>query len=119
MAWHKYGAKKVTAHAGYSFGSKLEAAVFDILNLLKSSGEIQEIQVQPSVYLTAANILFKPDFKCVKHDGSYFFVEAKGLVTPVYAIKRRLWPHYGDGDLYVYMGHYAKPFLKEVIKSKK
>lgn len=114
---HKYGANKVT-HAGYSFASKLESAVFNLLHLQKLAGEIKEIQVQDSVYLTLARILFKPDFKVTKPDGSVYWVEAKGFESPVYMIKRRLWMFYGEGELHVYKGNYKGPYLDEIIKTK-
>jgi hypothetical protein len=114
---HKYGAKK-TERPGYSFGSKLEARIFDDLCLRKLAGEIIDIKVQASVYLTDADILYKPDFLCHLQDGSFFYVEAKGFKTPVWAIKRRLWKFYGPGELHVYEGSHTRPILAEVIKPK-
>ena len=111
----KFGNKK-TECMGFSFASKLEKAVYDELYKLYLIDEIISIQLQPSVYMTKARILMKPDFKCVKKDGTYYYVEAKGFVGDVYAIKRRLWPFYGDGELHVYMGSFRSPFLKEIIK---
>lgn len=114
---HKYDAKK-SERAGYSFSSKLEAAVFDFLQIEKIAGEIKEIQVQAQVHLTKAKILYKPDFKCTREDNSYFYVEAKGFETPEWRIKRRLWEYYGDGELRIYMGNHSRPFLKEIIIAK-
>jgi len=116
---HKYGAKKVENHGSYSFGSKLEAAVFDLLNLQLNLGLILNIQVQDSIYLTESEILYKPDFKVTGIDGSSYWVEAKGFKTPVWAIKKRLWKNYGPGELHIYEGSHAKPKLAEVIKVKK
>lgn len=117
MTLHKYGAKKVEHHAGYSFGSKLEAAVYNILYLLQKAGEIKEIQVQDSVYLTDAEILYKPDFRVTCPDGFVYWVEAKGFETPEWRIKRRLWMKYGPGELQIWMGSASKPYLKEKIFS--
>ena len=114
---HKYGAKKVE-QAGYSFGSKLEAAVFNMLHILQLSGAIKHIQVQDSVYLTEAEILYKPDFKITKPDGTFYWVEAKGFKTPVWGIKKRLWKVYGPGELHIYEGSHTNPKLEETLKPK-
>lgn len=114
---NKYGAKK-TEHAGHSFGSKLEAAVYDLLMLEKLAGVIASIQAQDSVYLTDARILYKPDFKVTPVHGDPYWVEAKGIETPVYAIKLRLWRHYGPGVLHVYKGNWSRPKLTETVLPK-
>lgn len=114
---HKFGAKRVD-QAGYSFGSKLEAAVFNILNMQLLAGEIANIQVQDSIYLTRAEILYKPDFKITRLDGSFYWVEAKGFKTPVWGIKKRLWKHYGPGLLQIYEGYHNNPKLEESIVPK-
>lgn len=114
---NKYSSTKIE-HSGRSFASKLEAAVYDILYLRMKAGEFSEIQQQDTVYLTDAKIAYKPDYKCIKSDGIAFWVEPKGFETPEWRIKRRLWMHYGPGDLEVWMGSYTKPFLKEILKGK-
>lgn len=114
---HKYGAKK-TSSPGFSFASKLEASVYDLLYLLYKAGEIRSIQCQDVVYLTLAKVIYKPDFKCTRPNGDCFWVEAKGFETPEWRIKRRLWTHYGPGELHVYMGSHSHPTLKEIIKPK-
>ena len=111
----KYKNAKSTDEAGRSFDSGLERSVFRILELQQRAGEIKSIRQQASVYLTDARILYKPDFEVEAADGSTYFVEAKGFKTAVYAIKRRLWMHYGPGPLHVYEGSAANPKLTETI----
>ncbi len=112
---NKYGRTKVKK-LGYTFDSKLESAVHDILLLREKAGEIRNIKQQVNVHLTAARILYKPDFSYeLVETGETEYVEAKGMVTPVYAIKRRLWIHYGAGKLYIYKGSHTKPYLDEII----
>lgn len=107
--------KKVT-HAGMNFGSKLEAAVYDILLLRERAGELAEIKTQQHVYLTAARIDYIADFSFWCHrTNAQVWCEAKGIETPVWRIKRRLYKHYGPGALEVWQGNYRKPFLKETI----
>lgn len=114
---HKYGAKK-TEHHGFSFSSKLEAAVYDILYLQKLAGEIKEIQIQDSIKLSDAEIEYRPDYKLTNTDGKIWWCEAKGFKTAVWQIKKRLWKAYGPGELWVYEGSHMKPKLAEVIQGK-
>lgn len=103
-------------YLGYSFGSKLEASVYsDLLNRAKT-GEIEVLQLQPSVYLTEAKILYKPDFKALyKATGEIVYIEAKGIETAVWRIKKRLWKHYGPAPLEIYMGSHERPRLVETL----
>lgn len=73
-------------------------------------------QIQDSVKMTLARIDYRPDFRCsyVK-TGEEFWVEAKGISTAVWMIKKRLWKHYGPGPLHVYKGTKHKVYLDEVI----
>jgi hypothetical protein len=52
----KYKNKK-TFSRGWSFDSKLESAVYEMLLLQEKAGEIKGIRVKPNVYLTKARIL--------------------------------------------------------------
>lgn len=117
MAWgrsrHKFGAKKITLD-GYAFGSKLEAAVYKILDDRVKNGEISDLKCQVSVYLTDARILYKPDFSYIENE-QVVYCEAKGIETPVWRIKRRLWKHYGLGKLVIYKGSYKYPKISETI----
>lgn len=112
---NKYKARKTTAN-GTEFASKLEATVYLYFELEKAIGKIKAIELQPKVYMTEAKILMKPDFKITRNDDSYFYAEAKGLETQSYAIKKRLWKHYGDGELHVYKGTQLKIYLDEIVK---
>jgi len=102
---------KKTKLDGYTFASKLEAAVYALLRQDKTL----TIQTQDHVYLTDARILYIPDFKCTPVEGDPFWVEAKGFETDVWRIKRRLWKHYGFGKLLIYKGSAARPYLDETL----
>lgn len=110
----KYGAQKCSLD-GYSFASKLEASVYQILKFRMLAGEFEKIQVQDHVYLSAAEIPYIADFKCILADGSYFYCEAKGFEAPVWPIKKRLYKAYGLVPLEIWKGTYQKPFLFETI----
>lgn len=115
---HKYKAKATTI-AGYSFQSKGEAKLFELLKLRELAGEISDIQVQDHVYLTRARILYIPDFKFFDHGlGDFSWAEFKGIELPQYRIKRRLWMHYGPGILTVWKENRQGLFVHETIKPK-
>ena len=114
-AWPgKYGAQRVS-HAGFSFASKLEAALYDLLHMEKLAGVWTEIQCQASVRLSKAEILYKPDFATTTAGGVTIYHEAKGYETDVWRIKRRLWIAYGPGVLRIYKGSAARIYLAEEL----
>lgn len=101
---------------GYSFASKLEAAVYAQLKFLILAGEIKILLHQPRVHLTEARILYIPDFKCLNlKTNEEFFVEAKGFETPDWKIKKRLWEKYGPAPLHIWRGTYSRPALKQIL----
>lgn len=105
-------------HSGYSFASRSEGELFDLLKLMEKSGEIKNIQVQASVRLTKAAIVYIADFKYFNiKDGTDEWAEFKGLETDVWRIKRRLWKCYGPGRLLVYKKNGQRIFLSEVLVS--
>jgi hypothetical protein len=112
----KYRNQKVKL-AGRSFDSKFETTIFGLLTLRQRAKEFKEIQQQDQIYLTEAQILYKPDFKCVGGPEGDFWVEAKGFETPEWRIKRRLWMVYGPGPLEVWMNdsRFKGPMMKERI----
>ncbi len=101
---------------GYSFASKLEAAVYLQLKISLLAGEIKILAHQPRVHLTEARILYIPDFKCVNvKTNEIFFVEAKGFETPDWKIKKKLWEVYGPASLHIWRGTYRRPVLVEIL----
>jgi hypothetical protein len=117
---NKYGAEKIE-HKGRSFASRAESILFDALMLEKKAGLWSEVHCQVSVYLTKAKILYKPDFLCIDPNGSKTYFEMKGHETASWRIKRRLFMHYGDAPLQVWMYDYKRKELihKETINPKK
>ncbi len=114
----KYGNKKVE-HAGRTFDSRLEKALYDDLLLQQAAGILRDIKAQDCVYLTAARILYKADYSAFHiAEGITKWHEAKGFKTPVWGIKRRLWKFYGPGPLLVYEGSARNFRLTETIVPK-
>lgn len=110
----KIGNEKVSLD-GHSFGSKLEAAVYQILKLRIAAKEIQTIQVQDHIYLSDARIGYVADFKCTLSDGSFLWVEAKGYANDRWPMKKKLYKFYGPGPLEIWTGTYHRPVLTEII----
>ena len=114
----RYGNKQ-TQYSGYSFASKLEAAVYQILKLREKAGELVVLQTQAHVYLSEARIGYVPDFMCKNlKTGEVFYVEAKGFANDRWPILKKLWAAYGPGTLEIWMGNYTHPQLAETIVPK-
>lgn len=86
---HKYNAKKTTID-GITFDSKAEAQRYAELKLLQSAGEIKSFELQP-VFQLHAGIKYKADFRVINNDGSEVIEDVKGLETPVFKLKLRLF----------------------------
>lgn len=109
---NKFGNKK-TSHKGFSFASKAEAGLYDQLKLREMAGEIREIKVQDTVYMTRARIAYIVDFSFINcATGVKEYAEYKGFETAVWAIKKRLWKYYGAGILTIY---YARSKQEVII----
>jgi len=101
---------------GHKFASKCEAGLYTMLKYMQFGGEIQNLQMEPKVYLTKSKILYKPDFSAecaVTRSPQYY--EAKGYPTAVWKIKKRLWKDYGPGILRIYTCKNGTPSLHEEV----
>lgn len=116
---NKYGGsqRKKHEHKGLKFDSKLEAALFDLLSLRESAGEIHSLTHQPgTVFLSKARIQFRPDFRFVNcKTGKTEYAESKGFPNDRWPTKKKLWKHYGPGPLYIYRGTAARLRLDETV----
>lgn len=112
---NKYRAQRVGG-----FGSKLESAVHDLLELRVRAKEIKDLKCQQTVRLTAAEITYRSDFSFVEiASGETVWAEAKGVETERWRIIKKLWAFYGPGRLLIFKGGYGNPKLVEEIISKK
>lgn len=111
----KYGNRR-TNYSGYSFSSKLETAVFQILKLREAAGEIRDIVTQPNIFITEAAIRMIPDFKAfdIKAGCDWYF-EAKGVETDVWRLKLKLYRVYGPAPLTIYKGSWKSPSEHETV----
>jgi hypothetical protein len=93
----KYNAKKTKA-LGRSFDSKFEGSVAVDLENRKSSGEIKDYDCQFKAEMTAYRKDGTPaftknhkiDFRIHHWDGSFELLEAKGVETPDYKMRKQM-----------------------------
>lgn len=103
----KYRAIKTEVN-GITFDSKKEAKRYQELLLLKRSGEITDIKLQPEFTLLekfthesskekVRGIKYKADFLITYADGHQEIEDVKGVKTDVYSLKKKLflkrYPH--------------------------
>ena len=90
---NKYKAKR-TVVDGISFASKAEARRYTQLLLLQRAGAIEELELQPRLLLVVAKIkigTYVGDFRYRDMvTGDMILEDVKGVLTPVYRIKKRL-----------------------------
>lgn len=93
----KYGNHKTTVD-GITFDSKAEAARYQKLLLWEKAGHIADLRRQVRFDLiprqklggrTLPAVYYKADFTYTQ-DGKYIVEDVKGMITPVYRLKRRL-----------------------------
>lgn len=100
---------------GRSFLSRLEGAVYLLLKGDLRREAISKIEFQPTVRLSKANIVYRPDFRVWYPDGRSELVEAKGKETAEWRIKRKLFLYYGSERLRIFKGCHKNPTEVEVI----
>lgn len=99
---HKYNAK-ATIVDGIRFDSKAEAKRYRELKLLKQAGDIKDFILQPKFVLIPAEkgpdgktrraVHYVADFLVTYPDGKREVEDVKGMITPVYRLKKRLFEH--------------------------
>lgn len=93
---NKFGAKK-TEYNGYKYDSKFEASVAEELTLRVKAKDILDFDKQFKVEMwaydkdgkPAMKVTHKVDFRIHHKDGSFELLEAKGLETSDYRMRRK------------------------------
>jgi len=89
-----------TIYEGIKFDSKGEMLYYMLLKHQEKCGIIKDIELQPRIYLSQAKILYKPDFKYIRIEkNQIIYADFKGMKTPVFNLKARLWKAYMDCPL--------------------
>ena len=86
---NKYGAEK-TMVDNISFDSKAEAKRYEVLKLLRITGEVTWFHRQPSFLLTGG-IRYRPDFIIQNQSGQLWVEDVKGHPTKDFIIKSKLF----------------------------
>lgn len=94
---NKYGATK-SVYNGRKYDSKYEARIAQELDLRMKAGEFVAIEPQYRIKLyvylpdgkKADLFTYVCDFRCERPDGSYLLCEAKGMLTNIYRVKRKI-----------------------------
>lgn len=97
---NKYGVASKAARTcnGITYASKAEMLYHAHLRTMASGGLIREIETQPVVKF-ASDIKYVPDFKVTLFFGPVEWIDVKGVETPEFKLKCKLWKHEGPGDL--------------------
>lgn len=91
MRFSKYKAIK-TIVDGITFDSKREAYYYRLYSKLQESGLISELQLQPKfsfVYNNKKQFTYIADFS-FKDDKGLHIIDVKGVLTPVFRLKKKL-----------------------------
>jgi hypothetical protein len=95
----KYNARKVTID-GIKFDSMLESNYYLYLKEEKEKGNIKDFELQPKFELQEAfvrdgekirKIEYKADFKVIYNDDTSEIVDIKGMMTPVFKLKEKMF----------------------------
>lgn len=100
---NKYGNHRVKLD-GQTFDSKGEADLYLKLKSLEKAKAISNLRCQVVVYLTLAKIKYIVDF-AYDENGETIYTEWKGMETPEFLLKKRLWKFYGPGKLAIHYPH--------------
>lgn len=104
---NKYRNKKITID-GIEFDSKAEAAYYNRLKILKKAGEIKDFEMQKEFTLLEGfnhpskknkrgkpsrvrAIKYIPDFIVTENDGTKKVIDVKGMQTPDFKIKAKMF----------------------------
>jgi hypothetical protein len=95
----KYGSRK-TLMDGIMFDSIAEAKYYAQLKLLRACGDVKEFELQPTYVLQEGYkrgnrkvqpITYKADFLVTYKDGRKEVIDVKGMRTPVYMLKKKMF----------------------------
>lgn len=118
---HKYGARRVGGPNGI-WDSQLEKSVHNILLLREKAGDIRNIRRQVTLDLTPLphRIRLRVDFTFEDcKTGETIACEAKGMDTPEWLLKLKLYRWRGPYKMELWKGSHTNPKLTEIIVPEK
>lgn len=109
----------VQCREGHWHRSKLESSVCAMLHLRSKARELVVEACEDYVYLSKARILYVADFRCrMLLSNQLVWFEAKGIESDRWPTIKKLWKHYGPGELQIWKGTHLRPALAETIVPK-
>ncbi len=90
---NKFGAIKVQ-YKGLNFDSKIERDYYILLEFRLKKNKIKKIELHKRIDLMVNGQLIcfiKPDFTIVNNDDSISYHDTKGVVTPLFKLKAKLF----------------------------
>ena len=78
------------------FASKAEAKHYGVLKIRERAGEITDLELQPEYPIIVNGVrvaIYRADFRYMertKHGVAQVIVDVKGMLTPVYKLKKKL-----------------------------
>lgn len=93
---YKVSPKDQRTHNGRVFASKAEMEYAKILQLELAAEKWVALMYQPPIRL--GPIDYVPDF-AVSDGNDWRWIDVKGMETPAFRIKKKLWAEYGPGLL--------------------
>lgn len=92
---NKYRAIK-TEYNGRIYDSKAEARWAMVYENMLRTGQIKEIEYQPSIQLLPKpnRIVYKPDFLLTWADGRKEYIDVKGVILPAFRLKQKMMAHF-------------------------
>ncbi len=100
---HKYHAKRTRCIYGHNHPSKLEAYVCNVLLWRAKNKKIKGYEYQPKYPLYVKKKLIcmhYPDFRVCNNNNSEEIWEAKGIIRPVWRVKKKLFEALHPNILY-------------------
>lgn len=101
---YKVSAKADRTYAGKVYASKAEMFFARMLAMMLANGEVLSVVEQPRVTLLDAprhkdRIVYVPDFLVTYKGGEVMYIDVKGMQTPEFKLKLKLWIDHGPGKL--------------------
>ena len=101
---------------GKTYPSKAEMLYAVELQHLLDAGLIIEYVEQPKLWLGVPENKYIPDFLVIPRDGIPYYVDVKGIETPVFKKNKRLWRSYGRLQLFLVKRKGTKFEVYEVVE---
>jgi len=91
----KYKAKR-TEYNGRTYDSKAEARWAMIYQNMLRTGQLKDIEYQPSIELLPKpnKIVYKPDFLLTWPDESKEYIDVKGMILPAFRLKQKMMAYF-------------------------